>query len=93
MKSLRRYNLKNHYYFITTVTYNRRKLLLDFPELIGKCWPGNKPDAYVILPDHIHLLVNVKDGNISDIMHLFKIRHSRIYRDTIRSGRVWQNRF
>lgn len=47
----------------------------------------------MILPDHIHLIINSGTNNISDIVYNFKIRYSRLYRDRYGAGRVWQNRF
>src|SRR5690606_36031905 len=37
--------------------------------------------------------VNSGDQSISEIVHDFKIRFSRRVRDSVRNGRVWQNRF
>jgi putative transposase len=45
------------------------------------------------MPDHIHAILDVGSSNISEIIHNFKIRYSRYYRDRYSPGRVWQNRF
>ncbi len=47
----------------------------------------------VVLPDHFHVIVRSRDVAISNIMHDFKIRYSKRFRDLYRDGRVWQNRF
>jgi len=93
MKTLRRYNLKNSFYFITIVTFNRDEIILTNPDLIWESWVLPEPLAWVLLPDHLHFLFEIADQNISDVIHNFKIRFSRKYRDIYRSGRVWQNRF
>ena len=93
MKSLRRYNLKNTFYFLTLVTQNREKLLLKEPDLFWNCWSGIDFKAWVILPDHFHVIMYVADYDLSQIIHQFKIKYSKIYRQRYRPGRIWQNRF
>ena len=51
------------------------------------------PLAWVILPEHFHLLVECGEQTISDIMHIFKITYSRHFRNNFGPGRIWQNRF
>lgn len=93
MKSLRRFNFKNKDYFITIVTYNREPILLTDIDLFWKCWGNIKLKAWIILPDHFHCILNSGYSSISDIIHSFKIKYSRHFRDKHRPGRVWQNRF
>ncbi len=93
MKTLRRFNLKHHYYFITIVTFNRRNILLHDSELFKIAWKEQKLKAWVIMPNHTHFIINVGDESISDIIHRFKITYSRLYRNKYGSGKVWQNRF
>jgi len=93
MKTLRRYVLKGVAYFITICTYNRKRLLLKDIGLFWDCWKRTKPESWVILPDHFHIIINPQNQNISDIIHAFKIKYSRLFRDKYRSGQVWQNRF
>ena len=93
MKTLRRINLRDRYYFITAVTYNRQKILLNDIDLFWKSWSGREFYAWVILPDHFHIILKVNELSISDILHNFKIKYSRLYRDKYGPGRVWQNRF
>ena len=93
MKTLRRYNLKNQYYFVTIATYKREDIILADPDLIWQLWPLATPTAWVLMPDHLHLLFNIANKNISDVIHNFKIGFSRKFRDSYRPGRVWQNRF
>lgn len=93
MKSFKRYNFKNTFYFLTAVTYNREKLLLEDPGLFWLCWSGLKLEAWVILPDHFYIIIYIADSDLSQIVHQFKIKYSRLYRQRYRPGRVWQNRF
>ncbi len=93
MKSLRRFHLKKGKYFITIVTYNRQHILLNDTSLFWKCWPAVMPEAWCILPDHCHLLMNISNDDVSKVIHGFKIKYSRLYRDHHGPGRVWQNRF
>jgi putative transposase len=93
MKTLRRYHFENRDYFITLVTYQREPLLLIDHDLFWACWENPRPFAWVLLPDHAHLMINTGHSKISDILHLFKIRYSRRFRNQYRTGRVWQNRF
>ena len=93
MKSLRRITIPHVYYFITIVTYRRTPLLLNDIELFWRAWKEQQIYAWVILPDHFHIILNPKNNNISDIIHRFKITYSRHFRDRYQPGRVWQNRF
>ena len=93
MKNFRRFDLRNRYYFITVVTYNRETILLNDIELFWACWNNPFPEAWVILPEHFHAIIKIDKMSISEIMHKFKITYSRRYRDRYRKGRVWQNRF
>ncbi|UCC81251.1 MAG: transposase [Candidatus Zixiibacteriota bacterium] len=93
MKTFRRFDLRNRYYFITVVTYNREKLMLNDIDLFWQCWVDAPPDAWVILPDHFHSIIKIDKISMSEIMHKFKITYSRRYRDKYRKGRVWQNRY
>jgi len=93
MKTLKRYHIENASYFITCVTYKREPILIENADYLIECWKEFSPDAYVILPDHFHLIVKVSYSTISNVMHSVKTRFSRYIRDSVRSGRVWQNRF
>jgi putative transposase len=90
---LRRYYIENADYFVTVVTYRRERLLLRDVQLFWDSWHAQKPKAWVILPDHFHVIVNVGESDITSIVRDFKIRYSRRFRDRYRPGRVWQRRF
>ena len=93
MKTLRRFNLADHDYFLTIVTYDREPLLLKDPELFWESWGTVMPYAWVLTPDHLHVMLNCGNENISSLMHQFKIKYTARYRMNFRDGRVWQNRF
>ena len=93
MKTLRRFDIRQTYYFITVATHKRERLLLRDTGLFWNCWKNVDINTWVILPDHFHLLLLIENVGISKIIHNFKITYSRRYRDRYRKGRVWQNRF
>ncbi|MCX6827195.1 MAG: hypothetical protein NTV06_08035 [candidate division Zixibacteria bacterium] len=93
MKSLRRYNLTGKKYFITAVTLKRAPILLENLSLFWSCWVDIKPEAWVILSNHFHIIIDVAGGNILRLMHNFKLRYSIHYRKSKGTGKVWQNRF
>lgn len=93
MKSLRRYYFKNHYYFLTVVSYQRKPILIDNIDLFWESWRDIKLEAWVVLPDHFHVILNSKNKGISNIIHQFKRRYSWYYNRFIQKGRVWQNRY
>ena len=49
--------------------------------------------AWVILPDHFHVIIDPKHEDMSRCVHLFKVTFSRKFRDLSGPRRVWQNRF
>ncbi len=93
MKSLRRYQLKNRYYFITAVTHNRQPILLNNINFFWKSWKTIQPIAWVILQDHFHVMLNVEQQEILKIMHSFKRTYTWNYNQTVAKGKVWQNRY
>lgn len=93
MKTLRRFIQPNATYFITAVTQNREPLLIDSIDKFWNSWDETLPDAWVILPDHFHIIITPKEQTISQLIHRFKIKFSRHIRDNVRPGKVWHNRF
>ncbi|MCH9031762.1 MAG: transposase [candidate division Zixibacteria bacterium] len=67
--------------------------MLKGTDIFWNSWPEKRPFAWAILPDHFHAMLNVGESSLSDIIHSFKIRYSRKFRDLYGPGRVWQNRF
>lgn len=93
MKTLRRCIIENSCYFITNVTFGRKDLLLRDTDIFFTSWHVVRPLAWIMMPEHFHVMINIGTESISDIMHEFKIRYSRNFRDSFGPGRVWQNRF
>jgi putative transposase len=93
MKTLRRYDLRERLYFITVVTYGRQPLLLVDAPLFHRAWGQIEPIAWVVMVDHFHAILETGAQSISQIVHAFKIRYSRWFRDKYCPGHVWQNRF
>jgi putative transposase len=101
MSNLRRYYATGNYYFVTTVTFNRAPILVTNIDLCQNALAHMRarfdPDivAWVILPDHMHLIANPKVHNLSDMIKSFKQYFGFLYRQRIgtKTGRVWQYRF
>jgi putative transposase len=51
--------------------------------------------AWIIMPDHFHLIIDVNNSNISKPIHYIKQSFSQKYRNRIdkSAGRIWQYRF
>lgn len=101
MSNLRRYNPNGKEIFVTCLTFNRRPILI---KNINEFWAAlnhtkaNFPlclKAWVILPDHFHLIIDTMQNDISKIMKGIKQKFSGLYRSKLglTSGRVWQHRF
>jgi putative transposase len=101
MARMHRIYIQNNPIFITNVTYLRQTLLDGNSELLRNSFNSAKLKlpheiiAWVILPEHFHLLVNPLEGNISSIMKTIKLSFASNYRKctNLLSGRVWQNGF
>jgi putative transposase len=101
MSNLRRYNSCGRPYFITNVVYQRQPILITNIDLFWRAMDNTRLKypcdliAWVILPDHYHLLIDTGTMSISSIIHDFKLSFSSYYRKrvNIRSGKVWQLRF
>jgi putative transposase len=101
MSNLRRYELYGRPVFITCVTYDRKPILGNNAFLLHKAFLKVETEynieiiAYVIMSDHFHLLIDLKDKNISFILKSIKQSFSMNYRklNNISGVRVWQNRF
>jgi len=101
MSNLRRYSMPGNCYFITNVTINRIPILVHNVDLyhlaisrIRHRFDLEIP-AWVVLPDHLHLIIVPKINNLSEIMKVFKQNFGFLYRKRMgtRNGRVWQLRF
>ena len=103
MSDIRRYIVPNHCYFVTTTTANRRpvfgsrQLAQILVATLGfyRQAMGFSIYGYVIMPDHLHLLITPREGTtISQIMRNFKSHTSKQIREACgKRGAVWQRRF
>ena len=98
--------LKRHYsdgqtYFITNVTYRLRPILREDSGLLMAAIHRTQAKlrfdllAYVVIPDHFHLLFYPGEDTPADILHRIKLSFGADYRKkhNLRGGRVWQSRF
>ncbi len=101
MTNIRRYFLSGNYYFMTHVTHNRAPILVEHFDILWAaiCDIKNRYPfeiiAWCILPDHVHILINPGQTQISAVMRRIKLSFANRYRNRIgvKRGRIWQNRF
>jgi len=100
-KNLRRHrcSLPYYCYLLTTITHQRRPVFSDF-RVARLCIHGLRLQqeqglattlAFVIMPDHVHWLVQLRQSELATVMHAMKggvARLVNLYLGT--SGRVWQ---
>jgi putative transposase len=98
---LRRLSDGRTIYFLTIVTYRRINILIKFRDIL---WPSMinifdlykiELTAWVILPDHLHILADFDGNDMSNVIQRMKMSFAAFYRkeSNMRSGRVWQHRF
>jgi len=100
MTNIRRYFREGNLYFLTHVTHNRRPILVDNYDLLQEAMQSKirKPTrllAWVVLPDHLHMIVDPGGCDLSTLVRQFKLSFSTRYRkgQGAAVGRVWQYRF
>ena len=106
MPNFRRYFIPNTITFITCVTHNRQpdlkadedlEIFWDTLHRVKATHPFTLI-AYVILPDHFHWLMQVKDpaGNFSKVLLAIKYNYTMNYKKhhaISMTMHVWQNRY
>jgi putative transposase len=102
MSELKRLNLENYPSFITTKTINN---ILFFNKsenaeaVVSAIYYGRKNNwfnliAFVVMPDHLHLIITPLEKNISQTMHSIKSYSSKeINKINNKNGRIWQPSF
>ncbi|MEN6320229.1 MAG: transposase [Syntrophaceae bacterium] len=96
MRHLPHFQLSSGYYFITFATYKRFRLLPLQKDCVFNAirfFDTKKYDlhAFVILDDHIHMVINPID-TLSKIMHSIKsFTAHKINKSLNRTGKVWQD--
>jgi len=101
MTNIRRYKGKGKTYFVTSVTLGRLPILVENIDFLWRAVDSAKSKspfeliAWVILPDHFHLLIDPRNHDLSELMRRIKLSFSAHYRKRIgiTNGRVWQYRF
>ncbi len=101
MSKLLRYYSENSTYFVTTVTHNRSPILVTHFDIlwdaVAKYSNHLQFDiiAWVVMPDHAHLIITPQAADLSRIIHSIKSSFASRYRKLhgMYRGRVWQNRF
>ncbi len=101
MTNIRRYYRAGQMYFLTHVTDHRKPLLIEHIDLFLRAYKsvidscGTVTIAWVVLPDHFHVVLDPQANDLSGMMKRFTLRFSGLYRSRLRqvSGRVWQHRF
>ncbi|MBU1471630.1 MAG: transposase [candidate division Zixibacteria bacterium] len=101
MSKLRRHYQGANIYFITAVTYDRSPILVQNSDLLLTAMrmleeiDGVEIVAWVIMPDHIHMVMDSGLEDLSRLMHRMKQKFAAQYRSRkrITSGRLWQHRF
>jgi len=103
MPDFRRYPNEGFPYLVTTNVKDRQPLFVEHgccQIVIGgigflRTRLGHKVHAYVLMPDHLHLVVTPREGgNVSQVMHSLKLYTARQIGALLGSkGGIWQSRF
>lgn len=101
MTNVRRYFQPGLTVFLTHVTQNRRPILTDNIHLlqmaIARAQQKSPFDllAWVVLPDHFHVLMVAPHEHVPDVMIRIKMSFGQLYRRThgLNGSRVWQHRY
>ncbi len=103
MPRLQRFTEGEYCYFVTTATQDRRPLFRDerLCQMLVKNLRYYRDrmnfalHGYVIMPDHIHLLVTPRQPEtVSDVMRNLKSYTSKEIREVLGTqGSIWQRRF
>ena len=86
--------------FVTSVTDQRRPFLVRHARLLARAVRRAQRKssftvvAWVVLPDHFHMIIDVPNGDTSAIMRRIKLSFSGQYRGQVGFvGQVWQHRY
>jgi len=101
MPNFRRNWVEGQIHFQTHVTYERMPILVDNIDILWEAIEKIKREtafdlmAWVILPDHVHWLIDVWENHPSHLIRRIKLSFSSYYRKkyAMREGRIWQHRF
>jgi putative transposase len=101
VSKLLRYYALGQTYFVTTVTHERRPILVEHADLfkealrILRAKLRVEVSAFVLLPDHFHAIVRPDESDPCAWMRRLKLLFASRYlqRLNARRGKVWQRRF
>jgi REP element-mobilizing transposase RayT len=102
MPKLKHIHIKEYPYLVTTVTLNREPIFKESKAadivlesvLFGRREQWYYLLSFVIMPDHMHLIVIPRDKNISQCMKSIKGFSARRLNSMFnRKGSIWQNGF
>ena len=97
-----------NYYFITICTHEKKcifwngnklnnfgRIAWDAALQIPEHFPGNRVDSFVIMPNHIHMILVVEPGgtDATVVMGQYKSQISKEIHKTDPKRRVWQTSF
>ncbi|MEX5350733.1 transposase [Pseudomonas juntendi] len=94
-----RFSEPGRLYLLTTNTHQREPLFQDFrhARLVVHYLRQAEQEqacrslAWVVMPDHLHWLIELKAVTLSTLMRRFKSRSSRtLHQDGVRQGPIWQ---
>ena len=101
MSKLIRHYSHGQTYFITSVTHNRQRILLENIDIFWAAVEKVKKDisfelsAWVIMPDHFHIIIDPLNSDLSSIIKRIKLSFAYQFRNSqnMYRGKVWQSRF
>lgn len=101
MSKLIRHYSPGQIYFITSVTHNRERILVENSDMFWAGIEKVKKDtsfelsAWVIMPDHFHFVLDPLESDLSSVMKRIKLAFAYRFRKSkgLYRGQVWQSRF
>ncbi len=101
MSILKRYFKERQIYFVTGITYNREKHLINNYYILDNAITqiisdmGIEIIAFSFLSDHFHLIVNPQHQELSSIIKKIKLKYSYQYRkkQNLYRKTLWQHRY
>ena len=95
-----RYSEPGRIYLVTFVTYQRKDFFSNFGcgrivvQSMKFLEVNSETLAFVVMPDHVHWLVQLKSGSLEHLVHSLKAYTARCLNEYLgRGGQVWQKGF